>query len=122
ILEEAALRRADGMGLGGLTLAGSVPPLHWMLADRTGEAMVVEPDAGGLQIYRNTAGVLTNSPPYPWHRLNLLNYTGVQAADRGGMQAGDEVVEPCFSGSGGQGLPGDFSAPARFVRLAFLRE
>ena len=121
-VEEAARLLADGMGLAGLPLSGSVPPLHWMLADRTGEAMVVEPDAGGLQIYRNTAGVLTNSPPYPWHRLNLLNYTGVQAADRGGMQAGDEVVEPCFSGSGGQGLPGDFSAPARFVRLAFLRE
>ena len=29
---------------------------------------------------------------------------------------------PAFSGSGGQGLPGDFSSPSRFVRLAFLRQ
>ena len=28
---------------------------------------------------------------------------------------------PCFSGTGGQGLPGDWSSPSRFVRLAFLR-
>lgn len=121
-VEEAARLLEDGFGLAGQPLAGSVPPLHWLLTDRSGEALVAEPDAGGLRLYRGAAGVLTNSPPYPWHRLNLLNYTGVQAADRGGMQAGDEVVEPCFSGSGGQGLPGEFSAPARFVRLAFLRE
>ena len=30
--------------------------------------------------------------------------------------------EPCFSGSGAAGLPGDWSSPSRFVRLAFLRE
>lgn len=109
------------VALAGVPLLGSVPPLHWIFSDRTGEAVVVEPDADGVHIYRDTAGVLTNSPPYPWQRLNLLNYTFLQPADRGGVQAGDEVVEPCFSGSGGQGMPGDFSAPSRFVRLAFLR-
>ena len=32
-----------------------------------------------------------------------------------------EGLEHCFSGTGGQGLPGDWSSPSRFVRLAFLR-
>ena len=31
-------------------------------------------------------------------------------------------LEQCFSGSGAQGLPGDWSSPSRFVRLAFLRK
>ena len=105
----------------GVPLLGAVPPLHWMFADRTGECLVAEPDADGLHLYRCAAGVLTNSPPYPWHRLNLLNYAFLQAADRGGVQAGEEVVPACFSGSGTLGLPGGFASTDRFVRLAFLR-
>ena len=120
--DQAARMLTDTFALAGVPLLGTVPPLHWIFADRTGEAVVIEPDADGLHVYRSTAGVLTNSPPYPWQRINLLNYTGLQTADRGGVRAGDEVVEPCFSGSGGQGLPGDFSSPSRFVRLAFLRQ
>ena len=38
------------------------------------------------------------------------------------MQFGPEVIESCFSGSGCSGLPGDWSSPSRFVRLAFLQK
>ena len=99
---------------------GTVPTVHWAFTDAAGENVVIEPEAEGLRIYRNALGVLTNSPGYPWQRTNLLNYAGVRDLDR---EAGTlaEGLEPCFSGTGGQGLPGDWSAPSRFVRLAFLR-
>lgn len=103
-------------------MMGTVPPLHWMFTDRTGESIVVEPDADGLHIYRNTVGVMTNSPSYPWQRLNLLCYAGIRDLDYGALQLCGDRLEVCFSGSGAQGLPGDWSAPARFVRLCFLRE
>ncbi len=100
---------------------GTVPPLHWSFSDCTGETAVIEPDADGLHIYRNTMGVMTNSPGYPWHRLHLLNYANVRDLDYDAFSLNGEVLEQCFSGSGAQGLPGDWSAPSRFVRLAFLK-
>lgn len=101
-------------------LLGTVPTVHWAFTDETGESMVVEPEADGLRIYRNALGVLTNSPGYPWQRMNLLNYAGVRDLDRDILDWGEGLM-PCFSGTGGQGLPGDWSSPSRFVRLAFLR-
>lgn len=101
-------------------LLGTVPTVHWAFTDETGESMVVEPEADGLRIYRNALGVLTNSPGYPWQRMNLLNYAGVRDLDRDVLDWGEGLM-PCFSGTGGQGLPGDWSSPSRFVRLAFLR-
>ena len=103
-------------------LYGTVPPLHWSFSDRTGESIVIEPDRDGLHLYRNALGVMTNSPPYPWHRLHLLNFTGVRDLDRGEMEWEGENLSPCFSGSGAQGLPGDWGSPSRFVRLCFLRK
>lgn len=101
-------------------LLGTVPTVHWAFTDETGESMVIEPEADGLRIYRNALGVLTNSPGYPWQRMNLLNYAGVRDLDRDILDWGEGLM-PCFSGTGGQGLPGDWSSPSRFVRLAFLR-
>lgn len=101
-------------------LLGSVPTVHWAFADETGESVVIEPEAEGLRIFRGAMGVMTNSPGYDWQRTNLLNYAGVRDLDRGTSTLAEDLG-PCFSGTGGQGLPGDWSAPSRFVRLAFLR-
>lgn len=100
---------------------GTVPPLHWTFSDRTGESIVVEPDEDGLHIHRSTIGVMTNSPDYRWHRLNLLNYAGIRDLDHDGLCICGDSLTQCFSGSGAQGLPGDWSSPARFVRLALLK-
>ena len=102
-------------------LMGTVPPLHWAFSDRSGEMIIVEPDEDGLHIYRNTMGVMTNSPGYPWHRLNLLNYAGIRDLDHDLLELNGQQIPQCFSGSGAQGLPGDWSSPSRFVRLAFLK-
>ena len=131
-VEEAARLLTEQVSLVGEPLLGAVPPLHWMFSDRTGDSLVVEPDGDGLHLYRNTAGVMTNSPPYPWHmtnsppypwhRANLLNYAHLRPLDYGARDWGGERLEPCFSGTGAAGLPGGWSSPARFVRLAFLRQ
>ena len=119
---EAARILEKDISLAAVPVLGTVPPLHWAFADRTGEMIIAEPDRDGLHIYRHTLGVMTNSPGYPWHRTNLLNYSGICQEDRGEMTMGEESLRPCFSGSGAQGLPGDWSSPSRFVRLAFLRQ
>ena len=103
-------------------MLGTVPSLHWAFSDSTGEMAVIEPDVDGLHIYRSTVGVMTNSPGYPWHRTNLLNYVGLRDLDYDEWELEDNRLSQCFSGSGMQGLPGDWSSPSRFVRLAMLKK
>lgn len=103
-------------------LFGTTPSLHWTFCDRTGESIVIEPDADGLHIYRHTIGVMTNSPSYSWHRLNLLNYANLRELDFDAVTVGSDTIPQCFSGNGLLGLPGDFSSPSRFVRLAILKQ
>ena len=121
-VEEVVRLLSRRASLVGEPLLGAVPPLHWMFSDPTGESVVLEPEADGLRLHRNAVGVLTNSPPYPWHRDNLLNYAHLRPLDREARTWGGETPEPCFSGTGAAGLPGDWSSPSRFVRLAFLRQ
>ena len=117
---EAARMLEQDVTIAAISLMGTVPTVHWVFTDETGETLVAEPEKEGLRIYRNTLGVMTNSPGYEWQRTNLLNYTAVQDLERGTVTLADGL-EPCFSGSGAQGLPGDWGSPSRFVRLAFLR-
>ncbi len=77
-------------------------PLHWLIADREG-SITVEPTAGGLVIYDNRFGVLTNSPPFPVHRDNVML---------------NSKVTPASSA----GLPGDWSSESRFLRALFAKK
>jgi len=47
--------------------------LHWMIADQT-QCITVEPLAGGIRVYDNPVGVLTNSPPFDDQLFLLRNY------------------------------------------------
>ncbi len=87
-------------------------PLHWMVADSSG-AIILEPTAEGLQMYEAAEGVMTNSPPYPYHRLRYEELRHLSAepspyAARRGLSA--------------VGLPGDYSSASRFIRAAFIRK
>ena len=87
--------------------------LHWILSDRSG-SLVVEPGEAGLALYDDLCGVLTNNPPFPYHRENLRLYEGLTEDFSSSV--------PFFSyGTGAVGLPGDYSSPSRFVRAEFLR-
>mgnify|MGYP000919756054 CR=1 FL=1 len=114
-VEEVARALEERVSLVAIPMLGTVPPIHWMFSDRTGESIVVESDRDGLHIYRNTVGVMTNSPGYPWHRTNLLNHPQLRPLDYGELAWGGERLEPCFSGSGAAGLPGDWSSPSRLL-------
>ena len=85
-------------------------PLHWLIADKTG-SIVAESTADGLQIYENGTRVLTNEPPFPFHRENLQQYHALTP---------EEPAAPVFSrGMGSRGLPGGLDSASRFVRAAF---
>lgn len=94
--------------------------MHWIIADKSG-AITVEPTKGGLKIYDNAPGVLTNEPPFDMQLFNLNNY----------MRLSPKQPENSFSdalnlgtysrGMGGLGLPGDLSSMSRFVRAAFTK-
>ena len=120
--EEVVRCLEERVTLVAMPILGNVPSVHWMFSDRSGESVVIEPDADGLHIYRNSMGILTNSPDYPWHCRNLLNYAGIRSREYGERTVNGLPLCPCFSGSGAQGLPGDFSSTSRFIRLAFLKE
>ncbi len=104
-------------------IQGKPLPAHYILSDREGETVIIEPDEVGLSIHRDTIGVLTNSPNYLWQRTNLRNYVGVTNLPKAPRSvAGHEVREFGERLGGGSGLPGDYGSPSRFVRLAFMKE
>jgi choloylglycine hydrolase len=93
-----------------------VAPFHYMVADATGEAIVVEYTEDGLAIFDNTVNAIANNPPFDWHLTNLRNYIGLDAENRPEITVGRETLRPFGQGSGMVGLPGDFGSPSRFVR------
>ena len=68
-------------------VAGGDAPVHFIVSDRSGETIIIEPDQSGLTIHRNTIGVMTNSPNYDWHVQNLRNYIGMQTMARPGSNS-----------------------------------
>ena len=86
-------------------------PLHWLIADGS-EALAVESVAEGLMLYEAESGILTNEPPYPFHKANAELYSRLSRRDGEGF--------PVTHGLGALGLPGDWSSPSRFIRGDFL--
>ncbi len=117
---EEARARLRGLAVADLPFAPELPnsPLHWMIADRTG-ALAAEPTAAGLQVYEDPAGVLTNSPPFPYQMARLAEYRHLTAAPQTPRFAAD--LPAGGRGLGALGLPGDLSSGSRFIRAAFLR-
>ena len=95
-----------------------ISELHYFLGDGS-ESFAAEPSEHGFDIYDDRFDVLTNNPPFPYHRENLRNYINLTS----------EVPENRFSdriplratsrGIGAFGMPGDLSSPSRLIRAAF---
>ena len=103
------------------SVTGTVAPLHWMIADASGNSMVIEKTADGLHILDNPVGVLTNSPDFPWHLTNLRNYLNLSPTQTKSQDWGPVNLTPFGQGTGAWGLPGDYTPPSRFVRTAFQK-
>ncbi|MGW0181174.1 linear amide C-N hydrolase [Nocardia sp. NPDC003345] len=94
--------------------------LHYALHDSGGDALVIEYVGGRLRIHDNPLGVMTNSPPFDWHLLNLGNYVNLSATNVPELDLTGYDVRALGQGSGLLGLPGDFTPPSRFVRAVAL--
>lgn len=93
-------------------------PQHWMIADRD-HCIVVEPMEDGLKIHDNPFGVLTNNPPFEFHKMNMANYLNLTAQYPENRFSSATELNPYGVGMGGLGLPGDVSPMSRFVRATF---
>lgn len=97
-----------------------VGQLHWMVSDQR-ETMVIEAVQGGIKIYENPAGVLTNNPPFEQQLFSLNNYCGLSSRQPENTFSAALPLTAYSRGMGGLGLPGDLSSQSRFVRAAFVR-
>ena len=93
-------------------------PFHYVVYDKTGTSIVIEPIDGTLKMYDNPLGVVTNSPPFDWHMTNLRNYIALDPVNVPAITIDKTSFKPLGQGSGMLGLPGDFTPPSRFVRAA----
>lgn len=102
---------------------GSIMSCHYIFSDRSGETIIVEPLEDGIKVYRDTIGVMANSPAYDWHLTNLRNYISVDNEHPEPRKILGKVFSAIGNGTGGSfGLPGGYASPARFVRLVFAKE
>lgn len=96
--------------------ANFIPPFHYTLHDANGGSIVIEPINGQLVVHDNPFGVMTNAPPFPWHVQNLSNYVKLTRDDPPPLKIFGETIKAVSTGAGMSGVPGDLTAPSRFVR------
>lgn len=112
-------------GLGNIAILATTPkgwpgppPVHYVVYDQSGQSIVIEPIDAKLVVTDNPLGVVTNSPPFDWHMTNLSNYVNLTPLGTLPKKIDGVEVQAYSTGSGLGGLPGDFTAPSRFVRAA----
>lgn len=115
-------------GLSGVVIAPTVTkewgptpaPFHYIVYDKSGKSLVIEPVNGKLLTYDNPLGVFTNSPEFPWHLTNLRNYINLTPNNPKPLKIDGMEFASFGQGGGMVGLPGDFTPPSRFVRAAIF--
>ena len=95
-----------------------VQPFHFVVYDRSGKSLVIEPLDGKLVLYDNPTGAMSNSPTFDWHLTNLRNYIALNPNNIPPVSIFGKTFKQLGQGSGMLGLPGDFTPPSRFVRAA----
>jgi choloylglycine hydrolase len=109
----------DGVAIAPTLAPGFPPepqPVHFVVYDKTGASIVIEPLDGKLKVYDNPLGVITNSPNFDWHMVNLRNYVALNPRNVPPVTIDGTTIRQMGQGSGMLGLPGDFTPPSRFVR------
>lgn len=99
----------------------SVAPLHWIAVDKYDDCITIEYTKQGLEIHDNPLKVLANSPDFNWHMTNLRNYINLSPNQVNYSDWDNVKLFPFSQGGGSFGLPGDFTSPSRFVRIAFQK-
>jgi choloylglycine hydrolase len=97
-------------------LGGIPAPMHLMVADQSGKAIVIEYLNGELKVFDNPLRVLTNAPSFDWHMTNIRNYINLSSVALPTKKIENLDFKPIGAGSGFLGIPGDYTPPSRFVR------
>ena len=97
-------------------IGGESFPGHFLVTDKSGASIVIEPTDNTLKLFENPLGVLTNSPTFDWHMINLSNYANLSAVNVQPLDFGTTKITTFGQGSGLVGIPGDYTPPSRFVR------
>ncbi|MCK5819276.1 MAG: choloylglycine hydrolase family protein [Psychromonas sp.] len=97
-------------------IGGQSFPGHFLITDKSGATIVIEPTDNTLKLFNNPLGVLTNSPTFDWHMTNLSNYINLSATNVKPLNLTGTEIKTFGQGSGLVGLPGDYTPPSRFVR------
>ena len=92
--------------------------LHWMISD-INESIVLEQMENGLNIYENPYEVLTNNPPFYYHKININSYLNISAKNAENRFSDRLKLKGYGQGMGMLGLPGDVTPTSRFVRAVF---
>jgi choloylglycine hydrolase len=96
-------------------------PVHFYVGDATGAVVIVEYVNGKLTLHDNPIGTLTNSPPFDWQTTNLANYVNLSPVNVPELNLASKLQIRNFGqGSGMLGIPGDYTPPSRFVRVALF--
>ena len=95
-------------------------PLHWIISDNSC-AITVETLKGGMRIYENPVGILTNNPPFDFHMYHLINFLNLTSDEPENRFSDKVAISPYSRGMGAIGLPGDLSSSSRFIRAAFTK-
>ena len=114
-----ALEKVDVVHTG-KTEFGIAAPMHLMVTGPDGKQAVVEWVDGKPKFFESKLGVITNSPTYDWHLINLGNYIGLQGEDVQTRELEGQKIFALDHGTELLGMPGDFTSPSRFVRAAIL--
>jgi len=67
----------------------TAPPFHYVVYDKSGKSIAIEPIGGKLVVFDNPIGVMTNSPSFDWHMTNLRNYTNLKTENVNSMTIED---------------------------------
>lgn len=94
--------------------------LHYMIADKK-ESYVIEFLSNGVSIYKNPYGVLTNSPPFPFHLENVRLYLNLTNGLAESSHFDSLKLTSFTSGQGTYGIPMDKTSPSRFIKATFLK-
>ena len=96
-------------------------PLHWMISDNK-SSIAVEPRKDGLKIYDDPFEILTNDPPFDFHKTNVNHYMSLGVGKAISQFRESIPMKNYGLGMGALGLPGDFSSVSRFIRALFVKE
>ncbi len=98
----------------------ALTPLHFMISDKK-NSIVVESINNEFMIYKNEFNILTNNPPFPFHKNNIANYMQLHNGFAFNNINENIDIQNYSFGQGAIGLPGDFSSSSRFIKVFFIK-